>query len=76
MAFPNDRFGFPSKAEVIPTTTSGNEVAIATTKKLIVYAEMPMWRAILEEALINILIACTKMIEATMINRVLMLGVM
>lgn len=36
MAFPKDRIGLPSNAEVIPTTVSGKEVATAMIKKLMV----------------------------------------
>ncbi len=53
MALPKDKIGLPSIAEVIPTIISGSEVATATIKKLMVYAEIPIWREILVEELIK-----------------------
>lgn len=41
MVVPKARIGFLSKAEVMPTTVSGSEVAVAMSNALIVYSEIP-----------------------------------
>jgi hypothetical protein len=67
-ALPKDKTGFPSIAEVTPTTASGREVAMATNKKLIVYPEIPSLLAMSEEESINILTAWIRVMEPAVMS--------
>jgi hypothetical protein len=58
---PKDKFGAPSRAEVIPTKSSGNEVPKAKTMAAIV--KMAVW------ASLAILLIATITISADLINK-------
>lgn len=68
ITLPKERMGFFSSAEVTPTIISGKDVASATSRKLMVYSEIPKWRASLDADSMKTFTDLTKTYEAASIR--------